>query len=84
MVLVRWEDATVDTDYDGPAADAAGSTALLEDIGFLYSHTRRHLKLAMSRCSENQTIRWLNIIPTGLVRELITLGPTAPPEDPHA
>lgn len=81
-MIVEWEDAAIDADYDGPLDTTPGDgTMVLRDIGFLVTRNRRVIKLAGSSCAENQTVRWINSIPTRLVRRVIPLSePTSSEE----
>jgi len=72
-VIVVWEDATNDVEFDGKPEDAGG-TIILHDIGFLIKSTRKSTVLATCKEPDGSTVRWIITIPARMVRQIIPLG----------
>lgn len=75
LVILRWEDAQKDMEFDGALSAAEGSTILLEDVGWLVRKTTKKVVLASCRALSDNTVRWLMTVPRGLVRDIIELAP---------
>lgn len=68
-VLVIWEDAQLDADYDGPASGAP-DTIVLMACGFLVKKTSKSIKIAMDCDPNTENVRFIFSIPAKMVREI--------------
>jgi hypothetical protein len=68
-VIVEWEDATSDRDFEGKP-DAAGELETCFSAGFLIKDTPEMLVIAFERDLEGEEIRWTLSIPRGMVKNI--------------
>lgn len=71
-VLVLWEDATKDIEFDGSPEDA-GATEMCLEIGFLLRRTKKIVVLASEKSLDNTSVRWIMTIPTKMVKSITPL-----------
>ena len=74
-VEVRWFDARVDLDYDGPPAGQSGTLASLLNCGYYIGMNRERIQLASCRDATDGTVRHIINIPRKLVVEVVSLEP---------
>jgi len=72
-VIVVWEDAVKDIDFDGDP-ETAGATIILMDIGFLVQKNKKMVVLAGEKTEDGTSVRWTMSIPAKMVRQIIPLG----------
>jgi hypothetical protein len=82
-VIIEWEDAKLDTEYDGPIVDAPAEPIICHDIGWRIKKTKKVVVLAQSVSFDTETARVITVIPRKLVineLELVGKG-VADPKD---
>jgi len=67
LVVVEWEDAKVDTEFDGPLRDAPSEPIICRDIGWRIKKTQKVVVLAQSVSFDDETARIITVIPRKLV-----------------
>lgn len=73
---VLWEDAALDTTYDGHLLDLPPTGLVLNrTIGFLAKETSKEITLVRDATDSDNTVRWPYSIPKRLIRKRITLVP---------
>ena len=67
LVVIEWEDAKTDGEYDGPIETAPSEPILCRDCGWLVKITKKTYVLSQSTSLEDDTVRCLTVIPRKLV-----------------
>lgn len=77
--MVTWEDAKLDTEFDGAPEDAP-STIILQCCGFLARKNRKEVVIAMDYDPASRAVRFTFAIPAKMVRKIVELEPQNAPK----
>ncbi len=72
-MVVYWEDAFHDGDFEGSPEDA-GTTMICIGIGFLVKNTSKMVVLAGEKSEDGEELRWVLSIPKKMVKKIIPLS----------
>ena len=76
MVVVDWEDATHQTGYWRPLeakCDKGHMPIMCRTVGFLTKNDRKRVVLAQEYFLEDDDLRYIAVIPRGMVRKITRL-----------